>query len=88
MSPASQIRFGYVYDQTPQPEEGVSPLLPDADRNGFTIGYGHTQGFRYDIGLMYLDFKKRTINKARPSEGPFFGTYQTQAVLLGLTANF
>lgn len=88
VSPASQIRFGYVYDQTPQPEEGVSPLLPDADRNGFCIGYGHTQGFRYDIGLMYLDFKERTVNKARASEGPFFGKYKTQAVLLGLTANF
>lgn len=88
VSPASQLRFGVVYDQTPQPEEGVSPLLPDADRNGFCIGYGHTQGFRYDVGLMYLDFKKRTTNKARPESGPFFGTYKTQAVLLGVTANF
>ncbi|HEY0510671.1 MAG TPA: outer membrane protein transport protein [Thermoanaerobaculia bacterium] len=87
-SPASQWRFGFVYDQTPQPEEGVSPLLPDADRNGYCIGYGHTQGFKYDIGLMFLDFKKRSVNKARPEQGPFFGTYQTQAVLLGLTLNF
>jgi long-chain fatty acid transport protein len=88
LSPASQVRFGFVRDQTPQPEVGVSPLLPDADRNGFCIGYGHTQGFRYDVGLMYLDFKKRTANKFRPSQGPFLGTYKTQAVLLGLTANF
>jgi len=88
VSPASQVRFGFVYDQTPQPEEGVSPLLPDADRNGFCIGYGHTQGFRYDVGLMYLDFKSRTTNKARPEQGPFFGTYKTRAVLLGVTANF
>jgi long-chain fatty acid transport protein len=87
-SPSSQWRFGLVLDKTPQPEEGVSPLLPDSDRTGYCIGYGHTQGFRYDIGLMYLDFKKRTVNKFRPTEGPFFGTYQTQAVLLGLTLNF
>ena len=88
VSPASQVRFGVVYDQTPQPEEGVSPLLPDSDRTGYCIGYGHTQGFRYDVGLMYLDFKKRTKNKFLASEGPFLGTYQTQAVLLGLTLNF
>jgi len=88
VSPASQLRFGLVYDKTPQPEEGVSPLLPDADRTGYCIGYGHTQGFRYDVGLMFLDFKKRTKNKFLASEGPFLGTYQTQAVLLGLTVNF
>jgi long-chain fatty acid transport protein len=88
VSPASQWRFGFVYDQTPQPEEGVSPLLPDADRNGYCIGYGHTQGFKYDVGLMFLDFKSRTKNKFLPSEGPFQGTYKTQAVLLGLTLNF
>ena len=86
-SPSSQWRFGLVYDQTPQPEEGVSPLLPDADRTGYCIGYGHTTGFRYDVGLMDLDFKKRTVNQFRASEGPFFGTYKTQAVLLGLTLN-
>ena len=39
--PGTEWRFGYVYDETPQPEEAVSPLLPDADRNGFTVGYGH-----------------------------------------------
>jgi long-chain fatty acid transport protein len=86
-SPSSQWRFGLVYDQTPQPEEGVSPLLPDADRLGYCIGYGHTTGFRYDVGLMYLDFHKRTVHQFRDSEGPFAGTYETQAVLLGLTLN-
>jgi long-chain fatty acid transport protein len=87
-SPSSQWRFGLVYDQTPQPDENVSPLLPDADRIGYCVGYGHTTGFRYDVGLMYLDFKNRTTNKFLASNGPFAGTYQTQAVLLGLTLNF
>jgi long-chain fatty acid transport protein len=87
-SPASQWRFGLVYDKTPQPEEGVSPLLPDADRTGYCIGYGRTTGFKYDLGLMYLDFKKRTKNEFRASEGPFLGTYKTQAVLLGITLNY
>jgi len=87
-SPASQWRFGIVFDNTPQPEENVSPLLPDADRIGYCVGYGHTQGFRFDTALMFLDFKKRTKSTFAANEGPFLGTYQTQAVLLGLTLNF
>jgi long-chain fatty acid transport protein len=87
-SPAYQWRFGFVYDQTPQQEQGVSPLLPDADRNGYCIGYGHTEGFKYDVGLMFLDFKKRTRNKSFQGEGPFFGEYKTQAVLLGVTIGY
>jgi len=87
-SPTSQWRFGYVYDQTPQPEEAVSPLLPDADRNGVTIGYGHSGAIGYDIGLMYLVFDERSRHKSFAGEGPFFGTYNTHAVLLGLTLNF
>jgi long-chain fatty acid transport protein len=87
-SPGSQWRFGLLYDQTPQPDEAVSPLLPDANRYGYCIGYGHTQGFKFDLGLMYLNFKDRTTTKARSDQGPFFGTYETQAVLLGLNLNF
>ncbi|HEX9942502.1 MAG TPA: outer membrane protein transport protein [Thermoanaerobaculia bacterium] len=87
-SPTSQWRFGYVFDETPQPEEAVSPLLPDADRNGFTLGYGHTGAIGFDIAVLYLDFKERSRNRSFPGEGAFFGNYNTQAVLVGLTLNF
>jgi long-chain fatty acid transport protein len=86
--PSSQWRFGYVYDQTPQREEGVSPLLPDANRNGYSIGYGHTGGVKADFALMYLPFKERTRSKSFPGEGPFFGTYNTTAWLLSATLTF
>ncbi len=82
-----QWRFGYVYDETPQPEEAVSPLLPDANRNGFTIGYGMNH---LDLAFMYLLFDERT--RSRNFEGDststFFGTYDTEAVLLAATVNF
>jgi long-chain fatty acid transport protein len=85
----NEWRFGYVYDETPQPEEAVSPLLPDADRNGFTIGWGH-QGNRLktDLALMYLPFDERQRAKSFAGEGPFFGTYNTTAWLLGATLSF
>lgn len=87
-SPSSQWRFGYVYDETPQSEEGVSPLLPDADRNGFSLGYGYTGGLKADFAIMYLPFNERTRNKSFAGEGPFFGTYNTTAWLLGATLTF
>jgi long-chain fatty acid transport protein len=94
-SPTTQWRFGYVFDETPQPEEAVSPLLPDADRNGFTIGFGHNgPGLGFDVALMYLPFDERTRDQSfatGPGEAPdptFFGTYNTTAYLLGVTVNW
>lgn len=88
-SPNNQFRFGYVFDETPQPEESVSPLLPDADRNGFTVGYGRTGGrVGIDLALMYLDFDERSRARSFENEGDFFGTYNTQAWLFSGTLNF
>ncbi len=90
-APASQWRFGVVYDETPQPEESVSPLLPDANRIGYTVGYGREGGaVDWDVAVMYLTFDERSRAKNFPSEpaGTFFGTYNTEAFLLGLTLGF
>ena len=83
-SPAHQWRVGYVYDETPQPDETVSPLLPDNDRDGYTVGYGYRgQKHAFDLALMYLDFGERTTTTTAPNV--FNGTYETTAYLLGLT---
>ncbi|HEV8238072.1 MAG TPA: outer membrane protein transport protein [Thermoanaerobaculia bacterium] len=84
--PTTQWRFGYVYDETPQPEEVVSPLLPDANRNGFTAGYGSTgPGLKWDVSVMYLKFDQRERHRSLPNEPTFNGTYDTTAWLFGLT---
>lgn len=77
-----QWRFGYLFDESPQPDESVGPLLPDADRNDYTIGYGTP---RYDVALMYVDFDSRTTTTNRDN---FFGTYNTDVWLLGVTLKF
>jgi long-chain fatty acid transport protein len=89
VSPTAQWRFGYVFDETPQPEEAVSPLLPDADRNGFTVGYGYSGGVKLDLAVMYLPFKERTRARSFTQEpNPFLGTYNTTAWLFGTTVRF
>jgi hypothetical protein len=37
---------------------------------------------------MYLPFDERERDESFPSEGPFFGTYNTTAYLVGATVNF
>jgi long-chain fatty acid transport protein len=79
-TPNWDVRLGAVYDENPQPVESVSPLLPDSDRLGFTMGAGwHTGPFIVDGGVMILHFKDRSTQGRNP-EG-FDGTYETDAVL-------
>lgn len=86
-SPSSQWRLGYWFDETPQPDETMSPLLPDNDRNGISLGYGHTTGggHQLDVAFMYVDFGERTTHT---NINNFNGTYETTAYLLGLTATW
>jgi long-chain fatty acid transport protein len=37
-------RAGYYFDQSPAPINAVTPLLPDADRHGVTLGLGWSLG--------------------------------------------
>ncbi len=76
-------RFGYVYDQSPSLPQSVSPMLPDADRHGFTIGFSYNFGkFYVDFANMFLFFEKRST-EGKNVEG-YNGTYKTFANLLGI----
>ena len=81
--PKTEWRFGYVFDETPQPLETMGPLLPDGDRNGFTIGYGHTGAKNtVDVAFMYLPIDERTT---LVNQDKFNGTYDTEAVLFSVS---
>jgi long-chain fatty acid transport protein len=85
-SPVRQWRFGYVYDETPQPDTATGPLLPDANRNGFSVGFGHRgRAFRTDLALLYLPFEDRCTSTNRDN---FNGCYETTAWLFGATLSF
>lgn len=81
------VRFGLLYDQNPQPTEAVSPLLPDADREGVTFGVGYHAGpWIVDGSVFVLHFKDRSTDGIS-SEG-FNGTYKTNAALLSLNLGY
>lgn len=77
------VAGGFVYDQTPQPDADVSPFLPDSNRSGGTIGFGVQAGhFEFQLSSLFLWFHERAIATNKDN---FNGTYQTFAVLPGVT---
>lgn len=56
------LRFGYQYYNSPVPDSTLSPTIPDADQNVFTVGLGYQHGqhaFELAYGLDFYD--KRTV---------------------------
>ncbi|MDP9193585.1 MAG: outer membrane protein transport protein [Acidobacteriota bacterium] len=81
------VRFGFVYDENPQPIEAVSPLLPDSDRLGGSLGAGfHAGPFTVDGSLLVLHFKDRDTQGLNP-EG-FDGVYETDALLWSVNLGY
>ncbi len=92
-----QLRFmiGYVHDTTPQPRGSMSPLLPDADRNDYSLGLTWTSGSgRYDLtaGYMLVEFQDRSTleNGVGQNYDGLDGTYASRAHIftLGYTRRF
>lgn len=82
----SEWRFGFVTDESPQPTASVSPLLPDADRNGYSVGWGR-RGDRVnvDLSLMALDFERRVNDRSLDG---FNGSYGQSGLLTSATFGF
>lgn len=74
------VLAGIVYDQTPQPDFAVSPLLPDANRTGYSIGLSAKigQNTHVDFSNLFLFFHERTTLTNKDN---FNGTYKTFADL-------
>jgi long-chain fatty acid transport protein len=75
-------RFGAYFDETPQPDASVGPLLPDADRVGISAGYGRPLGKKtyLDLSVMKIEFDERTTTT---NHDVFYGTYKTSVWLAG-----
>ncbi len=78
------FRGGYLYDQTPQPADSMSPLLGDGDRQGLSLGFGYKHdNWWVDVGDLYLWIKSRSTH-GRSLDG-YEGRYDGTANLFGVT---
>lgn len=84
----NEIRVGAVFDETPIPTQYLRPSIPDADRTGYTLGYGYlAKRWGIDVYTMYLDFDSVTAT-GDPADGVLPGTYTTTIWLVGVTGKY
>jgi long-chain fatty acid transport protein len=77
------VRGGYFWDETPAPPESVSPLLPDADRNGFSLGGTWRSGsWAVDAASWFILGSSRST--AGVNRDSYEGTYKSRAFTLGV----
>ncbi|RKZ16511.1 hypothetical protein DRQ53_06185 [bacterium] len=82
-----RLMGGFVYDNSPQPVESVSPLLPDADRRDYSLGATWSSGlWEVSAGYMLVDFLERSTVEDGVGQNldEFNGTYDTLAHILSL----
>ena len=77
------VRGGYFWDETPAPPASVSPLLPDADRDGFCLGGTWKSGsWRVEAASWFVLSRDRST--AGLNRDSFDGTYKSHAFTLGV----
>lgn len=97
LQPNTQLRFGYTFDETPQPDSSFSSRVPDNDRQLFSVGVAQKMnGWTVEAGYMYVLVDDRTINQPTYTggdpngTGAFNGEYETDIHLLafGVSTKF
>jgi long-chain fatty acid transport protein len=87
------LRAGYRWEQSPVPDETLSPVLPDADAHGFSIGLGYhvEEGLVLDFSFSRLEARERKITASHTltSAGvPFNGLYSGRTTSVGLNISY
>ena len=77
-------RAGYYYDESPQPPEGVGPLLPDSNRHGLTGGLGwRGQRTTFDGYALYILANDRSTEGVNRDD--YNGTYSSASFVAGVS---
>jgi len=87
------VMCGYVYDTTPQPVEAISPLLPDSDKNDYSIGATYkTDKLDFTVSYMAVIGEERSnIENGQPAnDDPAYpvGTYKALANIFGFGVGY
>ncbi len=78
-----KLRGGLYYDQTPIPEDYLTPETPGANKTGISTGFSWklSSHFDLDASLLYIIAEDRTDGYAPQN---FYGTYSANAWIPGL----
>ena len=81
------LRAGFYYDQTPIPEDYLSPETPGTNKYGMSGGlsWNITGKISLDLSLLYIQGQKR---KDGYEPANFYGTYYTNAIIPGFGLNY
>ncbi len=80
-------RLGYYYDSAAAPTESVTPLLPDANRHGATIGLGTKRGnWTIDAYNLFLFVEKRSTEGIE--RDGYNGVYKSYVNALGANLTY
>ena len=85
-----EVMAGFVYDNTPQPLASVSPILPDSDRQDYSVGVRWKLNETWDLtgAYMLVVGKERTNiengSPVRNSDTYPVGTYKNLANIFGV----
>lgn len=89
------VRAGFIYNTAATPDETVTPILPEAERQLYTLGLGYDfGGLRADAFYNYVNQADRRGRVRSELPGSFttedlnVGVYSTTAHLLGLTLSY
>jgi long-chain fatty acid transport protein len=74
-----QLRLGYAFEESPQPDGSTGPFLPDAARSIFSAGIGKDW---LDIGFQYIAPENRIV---RTNADSFNGAYSGNSYILGIS---
>jgi len=78
------LRAGYIFLQSPVPEEALAPTLPDADQHVFTVGAGiHRGRNRLDVAYGYSLIGDRQV--AQNQNPAYNGTYETTSQIMSVS---
>lgn len=93
--PETQLRFGYAYDETGQPDAHFSARVPDNDRQLFSIGVAQVLGDGYSLegAYTYARANDRNFRADTPYLGgadvngtsALDGDYESSAHVVGLS---
>lgn len=95
---ALALRAGFIYNTAAEKDFSVSPLLPEAERNYYSVGLGYrlTQGLGIDVGYQLVDQADRAgrVRGRTPGmteaelEARNVGVYGSSAHVLNVTFSY